>query len=193
MSLWRFHQEEYRMRIAKLFAIAVVSIVPSLARADDTLVKFRGGIGVDGVSSAPGTDPTAATVNRNIVRGVQPAGTPWVIADFVADVKANGQIKAVGRGLIFSGGNTTGSALVVTPSGGTATLQVFATLICENLAPFVERNTKPVALSAEGNFSIDDVLSPAPSASCATPALLVRVAPGGPWFSAGIQKFDDGE
>ncbi len=181
------------MRIVTLLAIAVVNIVPSLARADDTLVKFRGGIGVDGVSGAPGTDPTAASVNRNIVRGVQPGGAPWVIGDFTADVKADGRITADGRGLVFAGGNTTGTALVVTPSGGTASLQVFATLICENVPPFVERNTKPVPLSAEGNFRIDDVLSPAPPASCNTPVLLIRNSPGGGWFSAGIQKFDDGE
>jgi hypothetical protein len=82
---------------------------------------------------------------------------------------------------------------VVTPSGGTATLQVFATLVCENLAPFTESNSKPVDLSADGNFTIKDVLSPAPPASCSTPVLLIRNAPGGAWFAAGIQKFDDGE
>ncbi len=180
------------MRIVTLLAIAVVSL-PSLARADDSLARFKGGIGVDGVSSAPGTDPTAAAVTRNIVRGVQPGGQPWVIADFAADVKADGHIKADGRGLVFSGGNTTGTALVVTPTGGTATLQVFATLICENRPPFVEGNTKPVPLSADGNFTINDVVSPAPPASCNTPVLLIRNAGGGSWFAAGIQKFDDAD
>jgi hypothetical protein len=181
------------MRTATLLAISVVSIVPSLARADGALVSFRGGIGVDGVSSAPGPGPIAATVNRNIVRGVQPGAEPWTIASFTADVTPDGHIKANGRGLVFAGGNTTGTALVVTPSGGTTTLQVFATLICENLPPFVERSTKPVPLSAEGNFSINDVLSPAPPASCNTPVLLIRNAANLSWFSAGIQKFDDGE
>jgi hypothetical protein len=57
--------------------------------------------------------------------------------------------------------------------------------------PFVERNTKPVPLSAEGDFRIKDVLSPAPPASCPTPVLLIRVAGGGNWFAAGIQRFDD--
>jgi len=180
-----------KMRIVTLLAITVVSLVPSLARADDSLARFRGGVGVDGVAGAPGTGPTATVVSRNIVRGVQPATTAWVIADFAADVKADGHIRADGQGLIFSAGNTTGSALVVTPTGGTATLEVFATLICENVAPFVERNTKPVPLSAEGDFRIKDVLSPAPPASCPTPVLLIRVAGGGNWFAAGIQRFDD--
>ena len=181
------------MRMVPLFALALVSLAPSLGRADDALVRFNGAVGVDGVSGAPGTTPTAAVVTRNIVRGVQPAGTAWVIGDFSADVKTNGHIKADGRGLIFSAGDTVGTALVVTPTGGTATLQVFATLICENVAPFVERNTKPVALSAEGNFRIDDVLSPAPPASCNTPVLLIRVAGGGSWFAAGIQRFADND
>jgi hypothetical protein len=179
------------MRIATLLATAVVSLAPSLGRADDSLARFRGGIGVDGVSGAPGTDPTATVVSRNIVRGVQPAGAAWVIAHLAADVKADGHIKADGRGLIFSAGNTIGTAVVLTPTGGTATLQVFATLICENVAPFVERNTKPVPLSADGDFRINDVLSPPPPATCNTPVLLIRVAGGGSWFAAGIQKFDE--
>jgi hypothetical protein len=77
------------MRVVTLVAI-LVSLAPSIGRADDSLVTFKGGIGVDGVSSGVGTDATATTVNRNIVRGVQPAGSPWVIADLVADVKAAG-------------------------------------------------------------------------------------------------------
>jgi len=178
------------MLIVPFLAVVAISLAPSVSRADDALVRFNGAVGVDGVSGASGTTPTATVVNRNIVRGVQPAGTAWAIADFSADVKANGQIRADGRGLIFSAGDTIGTALVLTPSGGTATLQVFATLICENAAPFVERNTKPVPLSAAGDFKINDVLSPAPPASCDTPVLLIRVAGGGAWFAAGIQRFD---
>ena len=83
------------MKIVTLLATAVVSLAPSLGRADDSLVRFKGGIGVDGVSGAPGTDPTAASVTRNIVRGVQPGGAPWVIADFRAEVQASGRITAV--------------------------------------------------------------------------------------------------
>jgi hypothetical protein len=142
-----------------LLAVTLLALVPSLAGADATLVRFAGGIGVDAVSNAPGSAPVAATVNRNIVRGVQPAAQLWAIADFKAEVKTNGRITADGRGLVFAGGDTIGTALVLTPTGGTATLNVLATLICENVAPFVERNTNPVPLAANGNFNIDDVLS----------------------------------
>ena len=94
---------------------------------------------------------------------------------------------------MFAGGDTAGTALVVTPTGGTVGLRVFATLICENVAPFIERNTKSVPLAANGDFKIDDVLSPPPSSSCATPVLLIRNAANLNWFLAGIQKFDDND
>ena len=54
------------------------------ALADDTLVKFKGGIGVIPVSSGvvpAQTQPlTADAVNRNFVRGVNPPGQIWVIS-----------------------------------------------------------------------------------------------------------------
>jgi hypothetical protein len=79
---------------------------------------------------------------------------------------------------------------VLTP-GGTTTLNVFATLICETAAPFfVERNTNPVPLAANGDFRIDDVLSPWPPNSCTTPVLLIRNAVNRNWFAAGIQNFE---
>ena len=184
--------------IASVLLVLVVALTfvatATSASSSSTLVRFRGGIGVQPVNSGVGTGPTATTVNRNIVRGVQPAGAPWVIADFQASVKSDGRITAVGRGLLFAGGNTTGTAFTITPTGGTATLNVFATLICENLAPFIERNTAPVPLAGNGNFRIDDVLSPPPPASCATPVLLIRAEGGsGPWFAAGIQSLGSDE
>ena len=178
------------MRIVTLLTVVSLALVLSLARADDTLVKFDGGIGVDPVSNAQGMAPVATVVNRNIVRGVQPASS-WVIAKLKAEVKDNGRITADGRGLVFASGDAIGTALVLTPTGAAASITVFATLICENVAPFVERNTNPVPLAANGDFKIDDVLSPPPPpSSCATPVLLIRNAPSGIWFAAGIQKFD---
>jgi hypothetical protein len=171
----------YAMKTLRLLVIALVALVPSLGMTDDTLAAFKGGIGADSVSSP---------VTTNIVRGVQPPAQLWAIADLRAEVKVDGHIKVDGRGLVFAGGNTIGTALVLTPAGGTATLEVFATLICENVAPFVERNTNPVPLAADGDFRIDDVLSPWPPASCNTPVLLIRNAGNRTWFAAGIQKFD---
>ena len=186
------------MKIPSLLLPALVALAPLSAGAAEPLVKFDGGIGAIGVSAAlaagDGTGPNATTVTRNIVRGVQPPAQLWAIADLTAEVEIDGHIKVDGRGLVFAGGNTIGTANGTAGSGGTAVINVFATLICENAAPFTERNTNPtgVALAENGDFRINDVLSPPPpaSSSCATPVLLIRNAGNKNWFAAGIQKFE---
>src|SRR5258706_4191772 len=86
-------------------------VTPLSAAADDSLVKFKGGIGVIPVSAGVAVAPTLATaqtvesVNRNIVRGVQPPGQLWTIADLRGDVEADGSIKVRGRGLLLAGGH----------------------------------------------------------------------------------------
>jgi hypothetical protein len=177
------------MKIPSLLLLATVALAPLSAGADQLLVKFDGGIGAIPVSAGVGTAATAATVIRNIVRGVQPPAQVWTIADFKAEVMVDGRIKAEGQGLVFAGGDTIGTAIA--PGG--AALKVFATLICENAAPFTERNTGPVRLAENGDFKIDDVLSPRPPArsACATPVLLIRNQGNLSWFAAGIQQFDD--
>jgi hypothetical protein len=165
---------------AKAFLFFLAVAAPLSASADESLVKFHGGIGVIPVSSGQGTAGTATVVNRNIVRGVQPPGQIWVISDLKAEVKADGNIRVDGRGLLLGGGNGI---------GGNANARVFATLICEAVAPFTERNTTltGVALEPDGDFRIDDVLTPAP-ADCASPVLLIRNAANQAWFAAGIPK-----
>src|SRR6266851_642167 len=100
-------------------------VTPLSAAADDSLVKFKGGIGVIPVSSAAGTanaDGTFPNVNRNVVRGVNPPGQIWVIANLRADVGTDGRIQVRGRGLLLGGGNNIGR---------NANASVIATLICE--------------------------------------------------------------
>jgi hypothetical protein len=159
-----------------LFATAV----PAAALADGALAKFKGGIGVIPVSSGQGAAPTAVTVNRNIVRGVQPPGQLWVISDLAAVVTDRGEISVSGKGLLLAGGNGIGT---------NANAKVFATLICEAAAPFVERSTDlaGVALEPNGDFRIEDDLTPAPT-ECASPVLLIRNAANQAWFAAGIVK-----
>ncbi|MGH8641209.1 MAG: hypothetical protein ACRET6_05830 [Burkholderiales bacterium] len=159
-------------------------IYPLSAAGDDTLARFKGGIGVIGVSSGVGTAATAEVVNRNIVRDVQPAGQIWVIDKLDAKVGMNGQIRVKGKGLILGGGNNAGRA---------TGQSVFATFICEAAAPFVERNSNlaGVPLTAEGDFEIDDMLAPAPPLDCASPMLLIRNASGLSWFAVGILRQGD--
>jgi len=169
-----------------LFALSAIAEAQRPADPENhgTLVKFQGGIGVIPVASAVGQAPTATVVNRNIVRGVQPAGQIWVISALHANVKADGRIHVDGRGLLLGGGNAIGF-------NGNAS--VFATLICEAVAPFTQLNTDAlgVPLEPNGDFRIDDVLVPAPPDVCDSPVLLIRVTGANPaWFAAGIPKQD---
>ena len=171
------------MKKALVLSPFLVALFALSAVADVTL-KFRGGIGVIPVASGVGQAATANVVNRNIVRGVQPAGQIWVISALTADVKSDGRIRVDGRGLLLGGGDAIGF---------NANASVFATLICEAAAPFTERSTNGagVALEPNGDFRIDDVLFPAPPAVCASPVLLIRNSQPNPaWFAAGILKQD---
>jgi hypothetical protein len=156
----------------------------SAAADNDTLARFKGGIGVIPVSSgvAPVVSQlTSEVVNRNFVRGVQPAGQIWVIDKLEARVRMNGHIRVKGEGLILGGGNNAGRA---------TGQSVFATLICEAAAPFVERSTNltGVLLAPNGDFEINDTLAPLPPFECASPMLLIRTAGSGNWFAVGIPR-----
>ena len=168
------------------FILLVGGFLASSVRAQDDLAKFKGGIGVIAVSNVTVVTgpPLVVTVNRNIVRGVDPAGQIWVIDKLDAKVKTNGDIKVRGNGLILGGGNNAGRA---------TGQNVIATLICEAAAPFTQRSTNPagVPLADNGDFEIDDVLTPLPTGECASPMLLIRNAANLGWFAVGILKQDN--
>jgi hypothetical protein len=165
-----------------LIAVALLTgTVATAAMADGILVKFKGGIGVNPVSSVAGTpnaDGTFPNVNRNDVRGIPPGGQPWVIESLKANVMVDGRIRVDGRGLLFSGGNGIGTA------GGQ---QVKAVLFCGPVPGFTTHNSGLVALEPDGDFTIDGVLDPTPPNSCDNPVLLI-VNSGGRWFAAGIPQ-----
>ena len=170
--------------LAVLLLLGVVFALP--ASAQDTIASFKGGIGVVPVSSGQGTAATATIVNRNIVRGVQPAGQPWPIADLRAEVKDDGRISVRGKGLILGGGNSIGRA---------TGQKVIATLICETApSSFTEYSTTAagVPLEPNGDFRIDDTLSLSTTPLvCPSPVLLIRNAANLGWFAAGIVDFGD--
>ena len=118
------------------------------------------------------------SVKVNVVRGINPAGGPWRIDDLKAEINANGNVSVRGTGLRNNGDKI----------GQNANLTVFATLICDAAAPFIEHSTSltGVALDLDGSFRIDDALDTVP-ASCPSPALLIRsVAGSHAWFAVGI-------
>lgn len=173
------------MKNAVVMLLALRAVASAGAHEGDALARFAGGIGVIPVQSAAGpvnADGTFPNVKLNVVRGVFPGAGPWRIADLRAEVSVDGRIRVRGRGLLLASSNSIGQ---------NANQHVFATLICEPTAPFVERSTDVtgVPLEANGDFRIDDRLNPAPS-ECASPVLLIRNT-GGVWFAAGILKLAD--
>jgi hypothetical protein len=176
----RWQMVKTRLALASMLCLGIVAPI----RADhDSLVKFDGGIGVIPVSNVTVNAAGAVTVSRNIVRDVNPPGQIWVIRGLKADVGTDGSIKVRGRGLLLGGGSNIGL---------NANQRVFATLICSATTPFTQFSTPStgVALEPNGDFVIDDTLSPAPPTDCASPVLLIRNT-GGAWFAAGILKLDN--
>jgi hypothetical protein len=153
---------------ASLAAVLALLVAPS-ASAHFIIVTFNGGIGVLPVSSVG---------VANVVHLIQPPGEPWVISALKATVRSPGRIHVEGRGLLLAGGNGIGT------NGGQ---KVFATLIC-GTAVSSTPVANAVALNDNGDFTIDDVLSPAPPSDCDNQILLIRSATisGFPWFAAGI-------
>jgi hypothetical protein len=150
-------------------------------KRENSLVRFRGAIGADPISNVVVSATGVTTVSPNTVRGVPPPGQIWRIADLDANVSNDGHIRARGHGVLLGGGNGIGT------NGGQS---VFATLFCgpASSASASSSNQAGVALESDGDFTIDDVLSPLPPNSCETPVLLIRTAAGAhPWFAAGIE------
>ena len=162
----------------------MVAVASASAQASDFLARFEGGIGVIPVQNGAGpanADTTRPDVRLNVVRGVNPGAGPWRIADLRADIDMAGRIRVRGRGLLLASTDSIGQ---------NANQRVFATLICEAKAPFVEHSTaSTVPLEPNGDFRIDDTLTSVPS-DCPSPVLLIRNA-GGVWFAAGVPKGDE--
>jgi hypothetical protein len=164
------------------FVFFVAGITAQIqAQSSNLLARFDGGIGVIPVSSGTGpvnADGTLPNARVNVVRGVNPGGGPWRIAELRADIDRLGNIEVRGQGLLLASGNSIGQ---------NANQSVFATLICEATAPFVEHSTSSVVpLDPAGNFVISDTLTSVPT-ECPSPVLLIRNAAGA-WFAAGVAK-----
>jgi hypothetical protein len=161
-----------------LFTLVTVAFMSSAFGQDSTNLKFKGAIGVIPVT---GVNAATGAVNLNVVRNVNP-GNPWRIASFDALITPDSHIRAVGRGLLLAAGNGIGT---------NAGQSVHVSLFCGSGASTTEHDSTAsgVRLQADGDFAIDDVLSPALPTTCTTPTLLIRNV-GNVWFAAGIQKLE---
>lgn len=168
-------------------ALAIASVIASLFAApvfaSDTIARFDGAVGVHPVA---GNSAAGAATTLNTVRGVAPGGRPWGILGFKAKIRADGSVRAAGKGLVLAGGDAAGSR------GGVR--QVVVTLFCAGTDGFT---SAPADLSVGGDFEIRGALDAVPPSPCgsesAPPVLLIRNfangAPGG-WFAAGIVDDD---
>ncbi len=153
------------MLITLLFVVSAIAVPANAAN----VARFNGGVGVI---------PTGSL--NTTVRTVLAAGQIWVIRELTAVVKDDGSIRVVGRGLLLGSGDGVGS--------NANNALVFATLMCANDGNVQHNssNTPGVQLAANGDFVIDEALSPAPPSTCDSPVLLIRSAARGGWFAAGI-------
>jgi len=149
--------------------IAVVSVLGAMAQSAhaQNLAAFSGGIG----------DITTGSLSTAVF-DIPAAGQIWVIRDLQAQARVGGLIQVDGQGLLLGAGNGIGT---------NAGASVFATLFCANDGD-VQHSTGAagVPIQANGDFHIQDRLSPTPPDTCTSPVLLIRVAGGGSWFAAGI-------
>jgi hypothetical protein len=177
-KLWhsRFAGTTFRAFLAGSLALATCGMAAAQLDSDQNL-KFKDAVGVIPVTGVAAN----GAVNLNVVRGVNP-GAPWRIADLNAKITPDGHIKVVGRGLLLATGNGIGT---------NAGQSVHASLFCGLAATATEQDTNVagVALEANGDFIIDDYLSPVQPTPCTSPVLLIRNV-GGVWFAAGIPKTD---
>ncbi|HXT41867.1 MAG TPA: hypothetical protein VN887_17800 [Candidatus Angelobacter sp.] len=159
-----------------IIALAISGVASAQGTSDNfPVLKFKGGIGVITVTGVAAN----GTVNLNVVRGATP-GAPWRIANLEATIGADGHIRVNGHGLLLASGNGIGT---------NAGQSVHATLFCGPAATATAHNTTlaGVPLAADGDFRIDDFLSPTQPANCDTPVLLIRNV-GNLWFAAGIPQ-----
>jgi len=174
-----FSENRPARNVISALLLAITIVTTSFAMAQDEIaLRFKGGIGVVPVTGVAAN----GAVNLNIVRGVSPGG-PWRIAALEAEVTSDGRIRVEGRGLLLASGNGIGT---------NAGQSVHVTLFCGPAATATAHNSTlaGVALEADGDFRIDDFLSPASPSVCDSPVLLIRNA-GGVWFAAGIPKLEE--
>ena len=165
------------------FAVAATVPLPAAGNSyrENLLVRFDHAIGVDPISNVV-VNGTTTTASPNVVRGISPAGQIWRIADLDATVTTDSRIRVRGRGLLLGGGNGIGT------NGGQS---VFATLFCgpAATATAVSSNQVGVALDSDGDFVIDDILSPVAPDFLRNPGTPHPHRGGAhPWFAAGIEK-----
>jgi hypothetical protein len=138
---------------------------------NDTVVRWRG---IVGVITAPGID--------NPVGQIHSGAGPWTTRSGSATINLNsGEGSFEVEGLVFNGGNASGTPGPVT--------MVVGTLVCNAGSPngTVETavDTPAVSLSSQGNADLSFKINT--PATCTNPLFLIRV-PSGRWIATGTKS-----
>lgn len=162
--------------------LALATFAPD-ALAQGAPIRFQGGIGSQPLRTATAGNPAVAASNDAF--GVNPGGRPWVIAELHADLRADGRIRADGRGLLLAGGDATGTRGAIEVVRARAACVIPGTPVT-----YQYFDSAPVPLDANGDFRVDGTLTPVtPGTSlCANPGLLIVNGGSTAWFAAGIPK-----
>jgi len=180
------------MKKASAVVVALLCGAPLQAEGHDnnSIVSWRN---VAGVISAPGIDnPVAVTMDQHgaVLTQIHSGTQPWVarFGDATVDLMT-GAIEFSVRGLVLSGGNSSGTAGPIN--------QIVGTLVCNpgstnGNQPQTILDTAPVALSAFGDaYFSGELTMPIPS-SCGSPLFLIRIGPAfgrfaGRWLATGVE------
>jgi hypothetical protein len=122
---------------------------------------------------------TPAAKGGAVLFGVAPGGAPWTIGRSEARVRAD-RVRVRGRGLLLV--NTGNPAL----DGTTGPVRMVAAAVFCNGNETPAFTSAAVPLEADGDFRVDQAVTPALPSPCLAPAVLVRIAQAnGPPFANG--------
>jgi hypothetical protein len=174
---------EENMKKAKIFSLVVVILVssvflsaatPAAAFELPTIFAFNSMVGV----------PRPYVGGANPVRGISGGGLPWVVGFAIGDLKGNGKLNVLVRGLVIDPNDP---AAIAAGKAGTNPSSTFIAIVsclskdANGAATTVNVQTKAFPASAKGNSIIQDTVSlPQP---CIAPIVFVA-SPTGAWFAS---------
>jgi hypothetical protein len=128
--------------------------------------------------------PRPYTGAVNAIRGIPGGGLPWVVASAEGELKSNGKLEIVVRGLLIDPNDP--AAIANGRAGTNPSPTVKATVSClskdaSGAATTVNVSTAAFPADAMGNATIEDMVSlPMP---CIAPIIFVG-SPTGAWFAS---------
>jgi len=153
-----------------LSTIIVAGSAPRMASAKGVqILEFGTMVGV----------PQALTGSQNPIRGINGGGLPWMLSSAAGELKSDGHLELVVRGLVLAAGANAGSNPVASFRAVVSCLT--DTGAVQNVQTDAFPATTGPASSGGGNAKVAATLSlPQP---CIAPIIFVTSA-GGAWFAA---------